>query len=99
MINFAASPAGAAIVGIIGATLFFLPSILVHIRSARSASSIMEVNALMMVTFVCILMARWFLWATLLLWLGATAWAIASGTKRKPNQVPDTARKLADPQH
>ena len=57
-----------ASIGIIGAAIVFLPSVLRHLRRVRSSRNISVVNALAALKLVGSLSSLWLLPATVLLW-------------------------------
>lgn len=73
---------GAAI-GIAGAAIMFLPSVLAYLLRVRSLRNISAINALAALTLVGSLSFLWLLPATGLLWLWALVLAVA-GDRRSP---------------
>ncbi len=84
-----------ASIGIAGAAIMLLPSVLAHLRHAQSFRNVSALNGLALVTLVSSLMSPWFLVATGVVWIWATALAVA-GPKRNaqpaapPNGGPAT---------
>jgi hypothetical protein len=67
----------AASIGIVGAAIMFLPSVLGHLRHVRSFRNISAINALAALTLVGSLGSLWLLPATGLLWVWALVLAVA----------------------
>jgi hypothetical protein len=65
-----------ATVGIVGAAIMFLPSVLAHLLHVRSLRNISAINALAALTLVGSLGFLWLLPATGLLWLWALVLAM-----------------------
>jgi hypothetical protein len=70
-----------ASIGIAGAAIMFLPSVLGNIRHVQSFRNISALNALAVLTLLCSLWSLWFLLATGVLWSWAAVLA-AAGPKR-----------------
>ena len=66
-----------ASIGIVGAAIMFLPSVLGHLRHVRSFRNISAINALAALTLVGSLGSLWLLPATGLLWVWALVLAVA----------------------
>jgi hypothetical protein len=71
-------PAFAAVLGFAGAVLMFLPSLMAHLRHARSFRSVAALNALGFLTLACSFASLWFLVATGTLWVFSTVLAAVS---------------------
>ena len=67
-----------ASIGIAGAAIMFLPSVLGNIRHAQSFRNISALNALAVLTLLLSLWSLWFVLATGVLWSWAGFLAVAS---------------------
>ena len=89
----------AASIGIVGAAVMFLPSVVAHLRHVQSFRNVSALNALAVLTLLCGVASVWFLFATAALWGIAAVIAIFDPrTNVQPGASPnvDPAERRAD---
>jgi hypothetical protein len=85
----------AAIIGVAGAAVMFLPSVYAHLRGSLSFRNISALNALAVLTLVSSLASQWFLVATGGLWICAMVLAVTSPQRGAQPTAPSNSGPAA----